>query len=566
VFGLRGACARVRLPRPYHKYIIASSISLTYFSRYDTPMLWVDKIVDQIQKDLKPRIDAGEELVVRDEKTMSGRVHVGSARAMAMHGIFSEVLDERGVKNTFLYEINDFDPMDGLPVYLDQERYREFMGMPFYAIPAPDGRAENFAEYYADEFIEVTKATGFNPHYYRLHDEYKAGKFNEVIRIALERADTIRQIYKEVSGSVKQDDWLPISVVCEKCGKIGTTKATEFDGEKVSYKCEEDAVKWANGCGHSGKISPFDGNAKFPWKVDWAAKFKVFNVAIEGGGKDHFTKGGSRDVANRISKEVFGYDPPFGVFNEFFLVGGKKMSSSKGNAAFAKSIADLLPSHIFRLALLGKDNKQQINFEPEGDTVPQLFDWYDRLAEKAWNGVKDDDTRLFSLIHVPANRGNTPQRYLPRFSIVAYLVQMPHLDFIGEIRKMKGGELTELDIQEADLRAQYALYWLKEYASEEFKFELQNDAPEGTKEFTEVQKNALKEVLKYIEANDELDGHALHTELHEIRKRSILEPKEFFSTIYMSILGKDGGPKAGWFLSVLPKEFLVERLREVSGT
>jgi len=38
--------------------------------------------------------------------------------------------------------------------------------------------------------------------------------------------------------------------------------------------------------------------------------------------------------------------------------------------------------------------------------------------------------------------------------------------------------------------------------------------------------------------------------------------KEFFGAIYISILGKDSGPKAGWFLSVLPKEFLLKRLKK----
>ena len=43
-----------------------------------------------------------------------------------------------------------------------------------------------------------------------------------------------------------------------------------------------------------------------------------------------------------------------------------------------------------------------------------------------------------------------------------------------------------------------------------------------------------------------------------------VEPKEFFSAFYLSLLGKDSGPKLGWFLSVLDKEFLEKRLEEVS--
>src|SRR5271168_1044780 len=115
-------------------------------------------------------------------------------------------------------------------------------------------------------------------------------------------------------------------------------------------RCVSDKVAWTKGCEFSGRVSPLGGKAKLPWKVEWPAKWKVNGVSVEGGGKDHSTKGGARDVANHISREVFNYEPPFDIPYEFFLVGGKKMSSSKGRGSSAKEISDLLPAKIFRLA------------------------------------------------------------------------------------------------------------------------------------------------------------------------------------------------------------------------
>ena len=51
--------------------------------------------------------------------------------------------------------------------------------------------------------------------------------------------------------------------------------------------------------------------------------------------------------------------------------------------------------------------------------------------------------------------------------------------------------------------------------------------------------------------------------LHDIKKETEINPRDFFSAIYISFLGKNSGPKAGWFLSVLDKEFLEKRLGEV---
>lgn len=530
-------------------------------------MFWLDRIYGQIEKAIPEKLKSGETLLVRDEKTLSGRVHVGSMRALALHAAMAERLGEAGIPHTFKYEINDFDPMDGLPVYLDAAEYAPHMGKQLYKIPSPDPAvASNFAEYFAKEYIDAIHTAGFTPEFYRASELYLSGKMNDPIRMSLEKADVVRTILKEVSGAERPTDWLPINVVCEKCGKLATTKVTDFDGETVAYTCYPTAVKWTEGCNHSGRISPFNGNAKLLWKLDWAAKWFVNGVDVEGGGKDHYTKGGSRDVAKRISEEVFGYTEPFGVPNEFFLVGGKKMSSSKGEGSSAKDVVELIPPHIFRLALFGKEINQQISFDPNGDTIPVLYDTYDKLAEKYHGGVKDDDTRLFEYIHSPETRKNIPKRFLPRFSQVAFLVQMPHLDFETEISRLKGAPLTDADKKEAEERAEYAKHWLKVAADDEFVFTLsENVVPEAAKALSGDQKEALKEVLAYVEASQTFDGQGLHTELHEIRKRRNIEPKAFFGAIYLSFLGKDHGPKVGWFLSVLDRKLLIERLKEVSA-
>ncbi len=520
-------------------------------------MFWVDNIVNQIQKKFHKEIDAGEELVIRDEKTGSGRIHVGSMVGVAMHGTIADALSEANIPNKFFYEINDTAPMDGLPKDLNQEEYKKHMGKPLFSIPAPDKKSKNFPEYFAKEFISVIHDVGFNPEIYYSSELYFSGRMNDVIRIALEKADIIRKIYKDISGSHKDSDWLPLNAICEKCGKVGTTKVTSFDGKKIKYICQKDSVDWAQGCEHEGEISPFDGNATLPWKVEWAAKFKVMNVRVEGAGKDHYTKGGSREVADHISHEVFSYEPPFGIQNEFFLIDGKKMSSSKGNASSSREIADLLPASIFRLVLI-KNIKQQINFKPNGDAIPILFDTYDRLAEKFFNGVKDDDTRLFKFIHPKSLE--LKKRFLPRFSQIAFLIQMPHLSLEDEVERMKGSKLTKEDLEELNLRAKYAKHWISTYAPEDYKFELQKEIPKVS--FSDKQKRALGKVLDYVMSNKKLDGQEMHTKLHEIRKDSNIEPKEFFSSIYLSFMGKESGPKAGWFLSVLDRDFLIKRLKE----
>lgn len=521
-------------------------------------MFWADRLANEIIE----RFGTGKPILIRDEKTLSGQVHIGSFRGVAIHGALHEALTDLGVPNVYKYEFNDFDPMDGIPSYLDAAIYEKYLGMPLRNIPSPEPGYENFAEYYGAEFKQVIENAGYRPEFYRSSELYLTGKMDGVIRTALERAADIRRIYKEVSGGERKDDWLPISVLCPACGKLSTTLATDFDGETVQISCRD--LDWVKGCGFAGRVSPFGGNAKLPWKVEWPAKWVVMEVMVEGAGKDHSTKGGARDVANHIAKEVFGYEPPFDVPYEFFLVGGQKMSSSKGRGSSAKAISDLLPAKILRLALIGKEIMQAFNFDPTGDTIPLLYDLYDKLAV-GYRETKDDDyARLFECIH-PGKKLPAEDVFLPRFSQIAFLTQMPHLDIEKEAERLKGAPLTDADMAELGERAEYAQYWIQQCAPEKFVFTLQQSMPEVARGLSDEQKQALARIHDFIELAPTMpSGEEIQQKLHSLKEEMNMQPADLFSALYLAFLGKPYGPKVGWFLSVLDKQFVVARLKEVS--
>lgn len=517
-------------------------------------MLWADRIANEIRDTRTPR--DGRVFLIRDEKTLSGRVHVGSMRGVAIHSLISEVFAEQRISSEFRFELNDFDPFDSIPGYLDAEKFKEHLGKPLYRVPSPEPGFKNYAEYFGDEFVSVHKRAGFTPNYYRATELYQSGKMDAYIKIALERASDVRRILKEISGSVKDESWLPISVVCEKCGKIMTTRAYDYDGETVGYACDRNPDE-AKSCGHTGRVAPWKGATKLFWKVDWAAKWVVQGVDIEGGGKDHSTKGGSRDVANHICREIFGQEPPFDIPYEFFLVGGKKMSSSKGRGSSAKDMSSLFPPQVFRLALIGKDIREQIDIDPSGESVPRLYDWYDELAEGVREGKTDDYSRLFFLCELPENRAAVSAPWSMRFREVAFIVQMAHLSLKEEAARAKGSALTEDEERALEERARYAKFWLTMYAPEEFKYELQEEMP--SIELSDAQKRALTALADFLKAG-ECAGEEIHLRLHELKTEIPIQPKELFQAIYRIFLNRNSGPKAGWFIASLPRDFVVTRL------
>jgi lysyl-tRNA synthetase class 1 len=526
-------------------------------------MFWADTIVASCKKRFLEKILSKNSLIVRDEKTCSGRVHVGSLRGVAIHSILNEVLRQQGIYSKFLFEINDFDPMDDCPPNLAQT-HSQFLGKPLCHVPAPEGSEKNFAEYYGKEFISVIERLDFSAEYYRLSELYQSGRMNDVIQQALSKADHIRDLYKSISGSEKQKDWLPFHVVCPNCGNIGSTKATDFDGETVAFSCGN-YVKWAKGCGNSGRISPFDGNGKLGWKVEWAAKWKVVGVDIEGAGKDHCTKGGSREVSRYVSEQIFEYPSPFDIPYEFFNIGGLKMSSSKGRGASAKEISDLLPPKICRLLFLRPLPKRPIDFDPKGDTIPNLYDEYDRLSQAFFSREEkyNDFSRIFEMIHTKNEREKLKNIFIPRFREIAFLVQLPHIDLFEKVKEMKGNLLNEEEIGEVELRAKYAKKWIDQHAPEKYIFRIHDSLPVDIKEFTEGDKEILSSLLGFFTTHSDPDGETVHGFLHTLKTTLEKKPQEIFSPIYRAFLGRTSGPKAGWFLSVLGSEFIKKRLQEV---
>ncbi len=403
-------------------------------------------------------------------------------------------------------------------------------------------RANRSIELEAD-FAEET-ASEFRRHRYSFHE----------IDVILSAAPQVREIYRKVSGSERPADWYPFQVICESCGKIGTTQVSDYDGREVTYTCKPALVTWARGCGHRGKVSPFDGHGKLPWKLEWAAKWNHFGVTIEGAGKDHCTRGGAREVASAVLQQVFGKSPPFNIPYEFFLVGGAKMSSSKGVGVSAKEMAELLPPAVLRFLVLSRRPKEQVNFSPDKQTLFALFDRFDRTRVQAQAG---DAAAQVQLAVCGAVWEGTS--YLD-FQLLVALLQIPTVEVPAEAAKRKGSALTANEAAELSARLASARYWLERYATDDDKMEVQAALPASALTLNERQKGYLHRAAEAV-AQVPWTEDALQVALYDAARWTPIPQKEGFQAIYRVFLGKDSGPRAGGLFSVLARDFVIERLR-----
>ena len=62
-------------------------------------------------------------------------------------------------------------------------------------------------------------------------------------------------------------------------------------------------------------------------------------------------------------------------------------------------------------------------------------------------------------------------------------------------------------------------------------------------------------------APENADGAWFHTAIYDLKERVAIPPKELFGSLYRLLIGKNSGPRAGWFLSLLSRDWLLARLR-----
>jgi len=529
-------------------------------SATDRELFWADAVARSLSRDVPQ--------VIRDSKTPSGPVPISGLRGPVITDALARAFRDNGLTVRYVFTIDDFDPMDSQSMR-QQVGMAEHMGKPFARIPSPDPAvASDFARYHATRFLATFDRIGIRPEeLHWLRDLYGEGKLDHEIDLVLRHAATVREIYASVSNVRKEADWLPVWVVCERCGKIGTTHATDYDGTTVAYECRRDYVPWAEGCGHQGRIAPFRGNAKLPWNLQWCAMWDFFAVTYEEGGKDLLTEGGSRDRANELYRAIWRKDPPAGLMHEFLTLGGKKMSTSKGVGASAIELVELYPGELVRFLMLRTHPKRAIEFDPAGNSLPRLIDEYDRCAEAYATDPESDLGKIWKL----SQRAPDPGRpgFVVRFSVVASWIQIPSIDPAREAARLNGSALTAAERADLETRIGLARVWLERWAPDEARFAVAATLPHAAAALTEAQRAFLGR------AKDEIgritDAEAMQERLYEIAKEVGLVTAEgkvsrdAFAALYLAFIGKPNGPRAAWLLVTLDPAFVSARLEEASG-
>jgi lysyl-tRNA synthetase class 1 len=506
-------------------------------------MSWLNTIVDEVIA----RRPEGE-IVVSSGVSPSGTYHLGTLREVLTAEIIAVELRRRGRQARHVHVVDDLDSLRKIPVNVS-DGFEQYLGRPLCDVPAPDGSDRSYADFFLADLLEAAQKMHLTMEVVRSHEKYREGAFVPAIERALEHVDDIRHALEDVAGRQLDDQWSPIQVL-----EGGYLKNRQF----VSIDTAAKTVTYAAKEGETHTLSYAHGEVKLNWRIDWPARWWLYGVHVEPFGRDHATKGGSYDTGSVIARAVYDTEPPLPVPYDFINRTGetKKMSKSAGNVITAAELLHMLPPEIVWFLLLRYAPDKLIFFD-EGDTLIRLFDEFAALLAKPEKTPYEQQ-----LIDLCRHSVEQPTVSNVPFSHLVASYQAALKDAGKTLAVIGRTEYVQTVAKDADTitrELHFIDQWLTRRAPDDVKFELLQQCDPA--QFTESEKKFLIKLGdKVATAPEDADGAWFHNAIYELKDELSLAPKEIFTVLYRALIGKESGPRAGWFLSILPRDWLTTRL------
>jgi len=561
---------------------------------------WLEETVEEISKRNLT------EFTFSTGKTPSGHVHIGILREIIICDALKRIFEKRGAKVLFYLFMDDFDAAKRFPDYIDTKYQENYLGKPFALIPCPfeDCGCESYARHFGNELISTFENFGIKNKIIWTYDLYQKREMQEKIRIALENTDKIKEILKKYIYPTLDNDrkqlfidmqktWIPAMVICDECNKIQykATDGTIQPNRVIKYLNEEREVLYeCPGCGYKGKNSIYSGKLKLNWRVDWPAKWALFNATCEPAGKDHSVKGGAYDTGIEICQKVYDYEGPIKLPYEWLRLGNKDMKTSKGIVFTPKQYMELADPEIYRMLILRTNPMKHISLRME--EIPQYQDYYEKM-ENIFYGVEEPESKeeydfykylypLTKVINVPEIKPiRIPLKLLTFLSQMQNILSLDKLyEKVISSLKVNNNEKT-ISIDEFKVLLKRTEKWIKEIKNEltkitdhKIKRNIQNKIEIFTipktidkkliNNLSDDQINGLKKFREYLADNDDLDADSIQNKIFTIAKKELeIPPRKLFEAFYLVLLGSKSGPRLGPFIQMLDKTWLMDRLNQL---
>ena len=456
-------------------------------------------------------------------------------------GTFGEVLRTTMIRRAFevISDIptrlicfsDDVDGMRKVPGNVpNREALAEHLQKPLTSVPDPFGTHESFGHHNNAMLRRFLDTFGFEYEFYSATEFYKSGRFDEVLKRAVERYDDVMKVMLKSLREERQQTYSIFLPIHPETGRVMYVPMKEVNARDHTITFDdEDGREWV--------LPVTGGNVKLQWKPDFGARWAALDVDFEMYGKDHST---NTPIYDRICEILGGRKPEHFTYELFLDENGQKISKSTGNGiSIDEWLTYASTESLSYFMYLKPKTAKRMHF----DVIPKAVDEYHQQL-RAYAG-QDAAARVNNpVFHI--HGADVPEsNMVVSFAMLLNLASVAHAEdkeaLWGFIRRYapEASPETHPDLDDA---AGFAIRYYNDFVKPHRQF----------RRADEKEAAAMADLAARLRAyGGEVEDEALQTMVFAVGKEHGFEPlRDWFKALYEVCLGASQGPRFGGFIAL----------------
>lgn len=462
----------------------------------------------------------------------SGLPHIGTfgevARTTMVRRAFELMSD---IPTRLICFSDDMDGFRKVPTNVPmQQELQQDLHLPLTKVRDPFGTHEGFAQHNNARLCDFLDSFGFEYEFASSTEYYRAGRFDEMLQVALERFDKIMAIMLPTLGAERRATYSPFLPVSPKTGHVLQVPTLERNIAKGTIVYEEPD-------GERVEVPITGGNVKMQWKPDWAMRWAALGVDYEMSGKDLID---SVTQASKICRALGQPQPETLTYELFNDELGQKISKSKGNGlSMEEWLTYAAPESLSLFMYQKPKTAKRLYF----DVIPKAVDEYHQHL-RAFEGQDDVQKLTNPVWHIHGGKAPASDMVVS-FSMLLNLASASSAEntetMWGFIRKYAPDASPETH-PGLDASATYAVKYFHDFVKPTKTYRLAN----------EKERSALVDLGQRLsEWTDGLKAEDLQSLVFAVGRDHGFEPmRDWFKAIYEVLLGASQGPRFGGFIAL----------------
>jgi lysyl-tRNA synthetase class 1 len=462
----------------------------------------------------------------------SGLPHIGTfgevARTTMIRRAFEAISE---IPTRLICFSDDLDGMRKVPENVpDQAMLAQNMQKPLTSVPDPYGQYDSFGAHNNAMLRRFLDTFGFEYEFISATEFYGSGRFDDTLRLAVERYDQIMAIMLASLREERQQTYSCFLPIHPETGRVLYVPMKNIDAVNHTITFDDET-------GREWTLPVTGGNVKLQWKPDFGARWAALGVDFEMYGKDHST---NTPIYDGICEVLGGRKPNHMSYELFLDEEGQKISKSKGNGLTIDEWLSYAATESLSYFMYQKPKTaKRMHF----DVIPRAVDEYHQQL-RAYPD-QDIDAQVNNPVwHI--HQGKPPaSKMVVTFGMLLNLASVAGskdaAGLWGFIKRYAPDASPETH-PDLDAAAGFAVNYFADKIAPTRVFRLPSD----------LERAAMLDLRARLVAwQGEASDDALQTMVFAVGKDHGFEPlRDWFKALYEVLLGASDGPRFGGFVAL----------------